>query len=48
MFSKIEEPFDKLPKHLNLTITKLLYCFSTGLKMEKMQKLQKFHIFSDF
>ena len=49
MFSNIEEPYDKLPKHLNSVITKLFYCFSRGgLKMEKTQKLQNFTFFTDF
>ena len=47
MFSNIEGPYDKLPKHLNSAIIKLFYCFSMGLKMEETQKLQKFLIFSD-
>ena len=48
MFFNIEEPYDNLPKHLNSAITKLFYCFSRGAKNGKTQKLQKFHIFSDF
>ena len=30
MFSNIERAYDRLPKHLNSAITKLLYCFSRG------------------
>ena len=45
VFSNIEGPYGKLPKHLHSAITKLFYCFSRGLKMEEIQKLQKFHFF---
>ena len=30
MFSDIERAYDRLPKHLNSAITKLLYCFCRG------------------
>ena len=39
VFSKIEEPYEKLPKHLNSGITKLFHCFSRGLKMEETEEL---------
>ena len=46
MFSNIEEPYGKLPKHLNSVITKLFYCFSRGgAKNGKNTKIAKFHIF---
>ena len=48
MFFNIEEPYDKLPKHLNSAITKLLYCFYRGLKMVEMEKLQNFTFFLIF
>ena len=48
MFPNIEEPYEKLPKHLNSAIQSCFTASLRGLKMEEMQKLQKFHIFSDF
>ena len=46
MFSNTEEPYNKLQKYLNSATSKLFYCFSSlELKIEEMQKLQKFHIF---
>ena len=37
MFSNIEEPYDKLPKHLHSATTKLVYCFSRGLEITFIQ-----------
>ena len=48
MFSSVKEPYDNLPKLLNSAITKLFTTSLGMLKTEEMQKLQKFHIFSDF
>ena len=42
MFSNIEEPYEKLPKHLNSAITKLFYCFlSKGTKNGRNTKIGK-------
>ena len=30
MFSSIEGPYDKLPKHINTAVKKMFYCFSRG------------------
>ena len=46
MFSNIEEPCDKLPKHL---CSATQSCFTTFLEELKMEETQKLYVtFSDF
>ena len=48
MFSNTEEPYDMLPKHVNLAITKLFYCFYRGAKNERNAKIAKISHFFRF
>ena len=48
MFSNIEEPYDMLPKHVNLAITMLFYCFYRGAKSERNAKIAKISHFFRF